>query len=372
MIIKAEKSGTVESLKRILDETVTNEAVKGIMILACDANGFRPETVDALLTSMTVPVLGGIFPELIHGQEKLTKGSIVVGLHEVPNVQIIPNLSDPACEYDELIDQKLPELGQAQTMLVLVDGLSTRISAFIDSLFNIFGLEINFVGGGAGSLSLQQMPCLFSNEGLIEDSALLALLESPSGIGVSHGWHSISGPFQVTEVERNKIKSLNWQPAFNVYRQVVEKATGKTITHENFFDMAKGYPFGINRAGSEKIVRDPIIATEDGALICVGEVPGESYVDILSGDVNSLVNAAARALEISRTDFQGNSAKSTALFFDCISRVLFLEDEFDQELQAVVQEDMPLVGALTLGEIANNGDDYLEFYNKTAVIAVLE
>ncbi|WP_420645534.1 FIST signal transduction protein [Candidatus Leptofilum sp.] len=371
MIIKAEKSGTVENLKRIIDETVANEAVKGIMILACDANGFTPEAVDDLLTSTTIPVLGGIFPELIHGQEKLTKGNIVVGLLETPNVQIIPNLSDSTCDYDELIDQKLPELGKAQTMVVLVDGLSTRISAFIDSLFNIFGLEINFVGGGAGSLSLEQMPCLFSNEGLIQDSAILALLEAPSGIGVSHGWHSISGPFQVTEVERNVIKSLNWQPALDVYRQVVEQAAGQAITQENFFDIAKGYPFGINRASSEKIVRDPIIATEDGALVCVGEVPSESYVDILSGDVNSLVNAAAHALELSRTDFQGNVTNSTALFFDCISRVLFLEDEFDQELQAVVRDGMPVVGALTLGEIANNGDDYLEFYNKTAVIAVL-
>lgn len=372
MIIKAEKSGTIKNFKKILEEALAEETVKGLVILACDANGYTPDDVNGILTNVPIPLLGGTFPELIYGQEKLTKGSLILGLLEEPNVQVVPQLSESDVEYDDVIDEKFPVLGQAQTMLVFVDGLSTRISDFIDSLFNVFGLEINYVGGGAGSLSLKQKPCLFSNQGLIEDSALLALLDTPSGIGVSHGWESLSGPFKVTEVERNVIKTLDWQPALDVYRQVVEKESGRVITGENFFDIAKGYPFGINRIGSEKIVRDPISVTEDGALVCVGEVPGESFVDILSGDKDSLVSAAAYALEQGKAKFGGQSENPTTLFIDCISRVLFLEDEFDQELKAVSDEQMNLVGALTLGEIANNGDDYLAFYNKTAVIAVLD
>jgi hypothetical protein len=51
---------------------------------------------------------------------------------------------------------------------------------------------------------------------------------------------------------------------------------------------------------------------------------------------------------------------------------LFLEKNFAYELEAVHDGQMPLIGALTLGEIANNGKDYLEFYNKTSVVGVLE
>ena len=140
----------------------------------------------------------------------------------------------------------------------------------------------------------------------------------------------------------------------------------------NFFDIAKGYPFGINKIGSEKIVRDPISVSEDGALVCVGEVPEGSFVDILAGNTQSLVNAAGSAMQQGKASYAGESSCQAALFIDCISRVLYLEDNFKLELEAVHDDDLPLIGALTLGEIANSGDDYLEFYNKTAVIAVLE
>ena len=124
--------------------------------------------------------------------------------------------------------------------------------------------------------------------------------------------------------------------------------------------------------GTEKIVRDPVTLGTHGELICVGEVPEESYVDILSGNAASLIDAAGSALRLSRDAFPVQAARRTTLLIDCISRVLFLEDEFQQELKAAFEEETPLFGALTLGEIANSGKDYLEFYNKTAVIAALE
>ncbi len=45
---------------------------------------------------------------------------------------------------------------------------------------------------------------------------------------------------------------------------------------------------------------------------------------------------------------------------------------FDDEIDAVFEEGTPLIGALTIGEIANSGTDYLEFYNKTSVVGMLE
>ena len=372
LTIHVDPAGTVEGFQRILQQTISQKGVEGVLILACDANDFKPETVNTILKNVSMPIFGGVFPEIIHGRNKLTRGTIVVGLSTHPNVQIIPHLSDPSIDYDEIISQKFPESDQNKTMFVLVDGFSQRISTLIDSLFNYFGLEINYLGGGCGSLSFVQKPCLFTNEGLIADSAILATVETASGIGVSHGWYSVSGPFKVTEADRNVILTLDWQPAFSIYRHVVEEAARCKFTDTNFFELAKSYPFGIKRLGGEMIVRDPIMVKENGAIVCVGEVPVESYVDILTGDASSLVNAARKALTLSLDAYHGPADKKVIFLIDCISRVLFLGKEFEKEIQAVYKEDIPLIGALTLGEIANSGKEYLEFYNKTVVVGCIE
>ncbi|MCK5149137.1 FIST C-terminal domain-containing protein [bacterium] len=372
MFIKVDSTGTVENLKKSIKEVVGTEGINGIMILACDENGFTPKDVDGVLKDCRVPVFGGIFPAIIHGKTKFEKGTIVAGLNSEPTLHIIPQLSDMSVEYEDIIDEEIANIGITKTIFVLVDGFAKRISALIDSLFNVFGLEINYIGGGAGSLSFEQKPCLFTNEGLIMDSGLLIMLEMESGVGVSHGWNDVRGPFRVTESDRNVIKTLDWRPAFEVYREIVEEHSGKTFTDDNFFDIAKAYPFGISKLGTEKIVRDPLMTGDNDSLVCVGEVPEGSYVHILNGDLHSLVQAAARALALGKDAYNSTSAPGTTLFIDCISRVLFLQDEFSQEIDAVYQENFPLIGALTIGEIANSGKDYLEFYNKTAVVGILE
>ncbi|MEM7034743.1 MAG: FIST N-terminal domain-containing protein [Chloroflexota bacterium] len=369
--VEVDRTGTVTGLRSVIDNILHAGVAKGLLILSCDENGFDPDVVNEILNQMPIPILGGVFPEIIFQKEKMSRGTIVVGLAVEPDVQVIQGLSSIDLDYDEILDTAFPDLGSAKTMLLFVDGLSTRIAALIASLFNIFGLEINYLGGGAGSLSFEQKPCLFTNKGLLQDAAVMALLDIESGVGVQHGWRTISGPHRVTEAQGTTIKSLDWEPAFDVYRRVVEAASGKHFTNDNFFDIAKGYPFGINKINAEKVVRDPIMVGEGGQLICVGEVPEESYVDILQGNTTSLVEAARKALQLGQDTFEGTDTNQFNLFIDCISRVLFLEDDFQQELEAVYRQDTMLVGALTLGEIANNGRDYLEFYNKTAVIGVL-
>jgi len=377
MIINVDRTGSVEGLKNALDNVSSNEHVKGILIFSCDKNNFTPATIDPILQGISLPLFGGIFPEIILGKQKLSKGTIVAGLPRSVNVNIVPNLSDMSADYDDIIDNLIPEVGNEKTMFVLVDGYSKRISSLIESLFNIFGLELNYIGGGAGSinptkLNMTQTPCLFTNKGLKKDSAILALMDIQSGIGVSHGWDKkLSGPYKITEAEGNAIKSLDWKPAFEVYREVVEKHSDKKFTSENFFEIAKEYPFGITRFHTERIIRDPFTVNEDNSLIVATETPQETFIDILTGDLQSLVNAAGKAYRDAASSFAGNE-KRTILFMDCISRVLFLGDDFSKEIDAVCIDETPLIGALSLGEIANSGTDYLELYNKTCVVGILD
>ncbi len=368
---KLDRTGTVEGFRRILIETSNNVDISSIMVLACDANGFAPKDVNPILKLATKPLFGGIFPEIIFGNEKLTTGTIIVGFSNKQNIQIIPDLSTKNIDYDDVLDKIFPQVDNYKTMFVFVDGFAQRISALIDSLFNIFGLEFNYVGGGAGSLSLQQKPCIFTSEGLLQNCAVLAMTNCSSGVGVAHGWKSIAGPFRITESDRNIIKTLDWKPAFQVYKKVVEEHSGKKITDDNFFNIAKAYPFGIAKLGAERIIRDPLMLGEDDALICVGEVPEESFVDIMNGNLESLIAAAGDALLKAEKSYDGSLDGSGLLFIDCISRVLFLEDDFKKELEVIHKKGIPLIGVLSIGEIANSGKDFLEFYNKTAVVSIL-
>ena len=374
MVIILHREGTVNGLRRLLKEAEDNADVLGVLVLACVENGFTPELIDDYLKGFSKPMFGGIFSKILLNKEEFSRGIIVVGFHQPFNIAVVEKIND-----EINLDSLLKHTFEAQslkdkTMFVFADGINPYISELINSILNYFGLIPNFIGGGAGSLN-KHGPCVITEKGLLKDAAVLALGDLRSGIGVAHGWYPVAGPLRVTESERNTIISLNWQPAFQIYRKIVEKVSGKSFDDFDFFDLAKEYPFGIVKMAKEMVVRDPVMVDKQ-KLICVGEVPTNSFVHILQGDKSSLIAGAADARKFAEESYwnviKDKTKKPSATFFiDCVSRVLFLEDAFKDEL-AIVYSDSPLFGALTLGEIANTGKNYLEFYNKTSVVGFLE
>lgn len=349
---------------------ITQHKAKALMMLACDENDLSADDINQLSTAK-IPVFGGIFPQIIYGNKNFRQGLLLIALDNEPKISVINNISDENLEFEEQFDDSIPDNGY-NTFFVFVDGFSSRISDFINALFNVYGIEMNFIGGGAGSLSMQQKPCIITNDGLLQDAAVLVAVKAASGIGVKHGWEPLSGPYKVSLSEGNIVQMLENKPAFEIYKQVVEQDSGETITAANFFEKAKAYPFGISKLGEEKIVRDPIVVKENGSLLCVGEVPQNAFVDILKGSPNNLIEASRLALANATENAPKSKSTQQVFFIDCISRVLFLENDFQKELDAVADSGLEVTGVLTLGEIANSGRDYLEFYNKTCVVAIIE
>lgn len=198
-------------------------------------------------------------------------------------------------------------------------------------------------------------------------------LNVASHLGVRHGWKHLRGPLITTRTQGTVIQRLNNQPALDIYRQVVQQKAGQTLTKENFFSIAKQYPLGIYHPGMDYIVRDPITFTGENELVCVGEVPQGSLVYILQGDKQSLVDHAQLATSEA---MKGLTSSQHTLIIDCISRVLYLEDGFNRELDAVLaalpeQSPSPF-GVLSLGEIATFKTGRVEFFNKTFVVGALQ
>lgn len=366
MEIYFDEQGTSASLAATLERMQHHE---GILLLGGVENDYTPEQVNPHLQRSPIPIIGGLFPEIIYDDLHTSRGLLALGLPVRPDVLLVESLSDKEADFGSVLDAFAEEVEVHPTTLVFVDGFASRIGDFLRDIFEVFGLESHFIGGGAGRLTMESSPCIFHHSGLHQDAALLAGLKVASGVGVAHGWTHLEGPFRVTSVKQNTILELDHQPAFEVYAKALA-AHGVMIEKERFFETAKTYPFGLDRYTQERVVRDPVVVTDDGALVCVGEIEPESIVHVLQGSIPSLLTAAAESLEKARAAAPVNATQR--LFFDCISRVLYMQEEFAQELQAVGgKEGDIIIGALTIGEIANSGFEFLEFYNKTCVMGLL-
>ncbi|TAJ13951.1 histidine kinase [Marinilabiliaceae bacterium JC017] len=360
----------IGELERCLESIEQDSKIKGLLLIVGENNQFSPQELGAVIRKIDIPLFGGIFPGIIYENRRSDKGIIVIELDEVPELMVVENVSETSTDFENAFLPFLEKTDELSTFFVFIDGFASRINDFVESLFVVFGLDYKYVGGGAGSLSMKQTPCIITNKGVLKDAAVIAGCRMNCGVGVKHGWETLSGPFKVTNADGNRVITIDHKPAFITYQEVIKEHSGAIITQHNFLKHAKAYPLGISKIGAEKIVRDPFRVADDNSIVCVGEIKQDEFVYILVGDHSTLLKSAKQAKEMAIEEAEGQKAMCQFSFFiDCISRALFLGDDFQKEIDAVYNGNRVFAGALTIGEIANNGKAYLEFYNKTAVVA---
>lgn len=352
---------------------VRETGAKSLLILACDQDAWIKEEIDPLLLQCPLPLFGGIFPAVVINTQLFESGTLVIGLRDFFDARIIENISADSSRFSTFISKNLSSDRLTHSMLVIVDGLAKNIESLVEELFVHQGTEVNAIGGGAGSLDFVQKPVIFTNRGLLVDAAVIAMTSACSSPGVKHGWEILDGPYLVTESEANQLSGINFQPAFDVYRESVEKHTELRFDQEDFFAIAKTYPLGIVSVDGDLLVRDPLKVI-DGTLICVGEVPQNSTFYLLKGLSENLIQASGEAAFLSRQNSQSHLSNQTnsVVLFDCISRQLFLGKDYQLALESIthnLDSTALLLGALTLGEIANSNHGPIELLNKTTVVA---
>lgn len=357
-------SENFDQLKNDLERLNQDKEVNSTLILMAFDGHFTSEVLNPLLKRFIKPIIGGVFPEIIVNGERKSKGVLLMPL----------NFTFKPCRIDYTTDtiDYLPELDEVfgrssgKLAFVFTDALGTKKNELIESLFNFFGLTLSYLGGGAGSLEFNPFPCVIDNDGIHQNACVIGLADQPAGVGVAHGWETISEPLKVTDSWDNQLKQINWEPAFHIYRDIVEKHAKKKITPENFFDIAKSYPLGLVKIDDELIIRDPFMM-EGTTIFTIDRINQDEYLSIMHGNLNSLLNAAQNAKEQAKSNLDEKSENMFVI--DCISRVLFMQDDFSKELEILKKDNETVNGALTIGEIANNGNSFLEIFNKTIVVA---
>jgi hypothetical protein len=367
------ENGDDDALINALNQVV-EQGAKSLMILACSANNHSATYISAALKSCTVPICGGIFPSVFSANKKLDKGFIVVGF-PIPTSVASYSLIDSALDANVPDSLDGNEIEQSQDLLIFVDSMANATELFISRLFESIGGGIDVIGGGAGSVDFIQRPCVFSRAGLVMNTALVVQLPVSMHCAVEHGWEILSGPFLVTESKGTRVKTINYQSAFDIYKALVEDITSYRFAGNNFFEVAKNFPLGIVGINNDILVRDPLQSL-NSELYCVGSVPVNSMIYILEGNAEHLIAAAEKAGRLAAKQSSNNSADDVGLtvVFDCVSRVLYLGDSFPLELAAIqkgVGGNRAIIGALSIGEIANTSRGTINLLNKSIVIGNL-
>lgn len=356
---------TLSSLKEGLDQLAADQNVKAVMVFAADEERPDAKIFEETLQAFDKPMIGGVFPEIIAEGQRRQKGFLLFPMFCQMTTAIV-QFNGNKEKIEEILDDALA--GSQHTfasLITFVDAFAPAKACYVGELYNYFGPLLNYFGGGAGSLSFKPFQCIVHNGKLYENAAVIALLEEQLNVGVAHGWTAISKPLKVTEINGNSIVSIDWKPAFEVYKGIIKQHSGQDIDEESFFSIAKSYPLGLVKLDDEMIIRDPY-ATNGSLLHIVDEVPQDEYVCVMNGNLDSLLSGAAHAFKAAGEALEHSNTVSFCI--DCISRVLYMGDSFTNELD-IINKDAAMNGILSIGEIANPGHVFLEIFNKTIVVA---
>ena len=352
---------TLNDLKYYVEDlSIDND--ERLMIFVGDAYEKEVQDMMNFLNSKNILFFGGIYSKLLVGDRSLSKGYIVNKVKPIYSSIVLPNLM----RFNKELDKN-----EKYTALVIADGLSSRFKELTDTVYNKLGNKVKYLGGGAGFYNLNHKPCIFDNDGISMDTLYLCIIKSETKIAIEHGWNILKGPFTVTESNENILSELDGENAFEKYSEILEDETGLTIYKEDFFTYAKEYPFGImNGINLEVIVRDPIAINDNLDIICIADIPKECNLFVLSGNAKTLLESS---LTIADKCSKMAPKKYKPLLFDCISRAMFLEENFLIEL-ANIQNRMncTVEGALSIGEIASKIDGSIVIHNKSTILGLVE
>lgn len=366
-----------DAIGRMLDEWHGAHPGMGVLALLPEAEKDGVALLQQACRQRGIRLAGGIFPALTEGAAFREQGCWLLCLENMPYLALHENLpadaggaAEAAAGIAAGIKTWLNGSQQQVTLFMLFDAMVPIISSLLDELYLQLANRVHYAGANAGSETFQPMPCLFDDERLVQNGVLTLLLVPHRGAILEHGYLVPAQTMTATSTEGNRIVQIDWRPAFEVYRELVQAQFDVEINRENFYQYAVHFPFGILRANHNVVVRIPVALGDDGSLFCVGEVPPHSVLALLEApNVDS--EQTLQVLLDGLDELNGELAGSELLLFYCAGRRMHLGlDAATAELRKLEQRSgaAQIAGALSLGEIGGSTLwGYPLFHNATLV-----
>jgi len=360
-----------------VDAVITEwrKASKDFHILALLPEAESPSValLQAVCREAAVPLAGAVFPELINGSELVRSGAILLRVDAAPPPLLVEGVAEPA-EMQRIaerlaryVEGNLDENREA-SLFCIFDALTPNIGTHLDAWYLRLADRVSYFGVNAGNERFVSGPCVFDNDRFVADAVLLQLLPDHPGAWLEHGYAVPDQFTTATSTQGNRIAQIDWRPALEVYRELMQLQYGVAIDRENFYTYAVHFPFGILRADGEVLVRIPVALDDNGGIICVGEIPANSVLALL--DARAASTQAAAALAQGLTDLCGSLQGKDLLLFYCAGRRMHMGEGMVAELDAIARHTATgrLLGALSLGEIGGSrAGGYPLFHNATLV-----
>ncbi len=351
---------------------LSKDNAKGILLFVGEETPFDYKQLQPLLKKMDIKVIGAVFPEVIYNGSLYKQGVVGCAFRSPVFFEVIKDLSKFKASFSEDFISE-----NTRTLMIFTDAYTDNIPLFIETLYEKNLKETAFIGGVAGSIKSINQLSLFTCDDLFAGGAIIAAVEDYMSVGINHGLQPVSEPAIASSVDRNILKSINWEPSFDYYKRIVEKDDGIRLTTDSLLEVAKSYPLGMLKYDGEIILRVPVSVGEERSLLFASEIPENSVLVVTKAYHDKLIVAAGIATDQARIAFESkkNISPGKVLIVDCLARAMFLEDRLNDELKIIADKaggDVLTFGFLSLGEIASTGDKYIELYNKTIVVGMGE
>lgn len=262
--------------------------------------------------------------------------------------------------------------------IMLPDGMTGNGAAIVEGIKSVLGNDMPVIGGSLGDDYLFKKTFEYHQDEVLTDVVVgVGMYGNFSyGFGIKHGWEPVGLPLTVTKAEGVKLQEVDNAPALKIYEDYFGKSA-EDLVKEPLARMAYTYPIGVAVAGSDELlIRDPVIANEQGEISMAAAIPQGTTIRLMIGDRDKAIAAAKTAAQVAKDQLEGAEPKFI-LMFNCMARNKLLGlrcHEENNEVSQMIGADVPMVGFYTYGEqgpLLGKKGTPAYFHNETMTLLVV-
>lgn len=189
------------------------------------------------------------------------------------------------------------------------------------------------------------------------------------GYGSEGGWGDFGPEREVTQSEKNVLYKIGDRFALDLYKEYLGKYAEELPGSSLYFPLSM----------KENIDSAPVVRTilsideEKKSMTFAGNIPEGSYVRMMKGNVDKLIDASSKAAQKTAN---GQSQKAhLALLVSCVGRRIVLGERVSEELEVVKEffgDNTILCGFYSYGEISPTLKNVAcELHNQTMTITTI-